>query len=322
VPRAVDATLGGVVATNWTGPRRYGYGTIRDYVIGIHAVDGRGIPFQGGGRVVKNVAGYDFCKLLCGSLGTLAIITQLALKLKPKSETSATLVAACSDLATTDILLNRFVNLPAPPSAIDYVAGPGWKIPVSIGNLQSAIRNDSPHLVIRVEGSETETNYLADQVQYELWQGGGLHVARLSPAEAADLWSQQIEFADRGLSQAFDDSPLAIRIAVPPSAVTKMIAALYAYDANCTVQVHAASGIVTARFAEFKAADLTKVLVGKLRPAAIQAGGSLVVLSTKLDGVTPHVLWGGRTDTTVLAQRIKLKFDPYNILNPGRFAYH
>ena len=59
-----SATIGGVVATNWSGPRRYGYGTIRDYVIGINAVDGRGTPFKGGGRVVKNVAGYDFCKLL------------------------------------------------------------------------------------------------------------------------------------------------------------------------------------------------------------------------------------------------------------------
>ena len=71
VPRAGEATIGGVVATNWSGPRRYGHGTIRDYVIGIHAVDGRGTPFKGGGRVVKNVAGYDFCKLLTGSLGTL-----------------------------------------------------------------------------------------------------------------------------------------------------------------------------------------------------------------------------------------------------------
>src|SRR4029079_11060283 len=80
VPRAAEATIGGVVATNWSGPRRYGHGTIRDYVIGINAIDGRGTPFKGGGRVVKNVAGYDFCKLLCGSLGTLAVVTQLALK--------------------------------------------------------------------------------------------------------------------------------------------------------------------------------------------------------------------------------------------------
>jgi glycolate oxidase FAD binding subunit len=70
------ATIGGVIATNWNGPRRYGQGSLRDYVIGISAVDGTGRPFKGGGRVVKNVAGYDFCKLLTGSLGTLGVITQ------------------------------------------------------------------------------------------------------------------------------------------------------------------------------------------------------------------------------------------------------
>jgi glycolate oxidase FAD binding subunit len=333
VPRADEATLGGVVVTNWTGPRRYGYGTIRDYVIGIHAVDGRSIAFQGGGRVVKNVAGYDFCKLLCGSLGTLAVVTQLALKLKPLPETAATLVAACPDFATTDSLLERFVHLPAPPAAIDYVAGPEWTIPSSLRNQQSEMRNNGPHLVIRVEGSTAEVEYLTDQVQYELWQGGGLHVAKLASSDADALWSQQTEFpawqslseTRNGVSERRDHipdiSPLVIKIAVPPSAVTKMIAALYAHDANCTVHAHAASGIITARFADFKAADLTRILVGKLRPAAIQAGGSLVVLSTKLEGLTPHVRWGGRTETTVLAHRIKQKFDPRNILNPDRFAY-
>ena len=74
LPNAHRATLGGVIATNTSGARRFAHGTMRDYVIGITAVDGRGTMFHGGGRVVKNVAGYDFCKLLTGSLGTLGII--------------------------------------------------------------------------------------------------------------------------------------------------------------------------------------------------------------------------------------------------------
>src|SRR5690606_32325083 len=80
VARAEAATVGGAIACNTSGPRRFGYGTLRDYVIGIHAVDGQGMQFKGGGRVVKNVAGYDFCKLLTGSFGTLAVITQVTLK--------------------------------------------------------------------------------------------------------------------------------------------------------------------------------------------------------------------------------------------------
>src|SRR6185295_8537546 len=88
-PQPGAATLGGVVATASCGPRRYGSGTVRDYVIGISAVDGRGMPFKGGGRVVKNVAGYDFCKLLTGSMGTLGVIAQLTLKIRPMPEQSA-----------------------------------------------------------------------------------------------------------------------------------------------------------------------------------------------------------------------------------------
>src|SRR4051794_17502363 len=102
VPRAGEATLGGVIATNWSGPRRRGHGTIRDYIIGVNAIDGRGIAFKGGGRVVKNVAGYDFCKLLTGSLGTLAVITQVALKVKPKPECTATVVGNYDDLYAAD----------------------------------------------------------------------------------------------------------------------------------------------------------------------------------------------------------------------------
>src|SRR5690606_40405915 len=77
------ATSGGAIAANTSGPGRYGYGTFRDYVIGISAVDGQGRLFSAGGRVVKNVAGYDLCKLLGGSQGALAVITQVTLKLRP-----------------------------------------------------------------------------------------------------------------------------------------------------------------------------------------------------------------------------------------------
>ncbi len=316
VPRAAEATLGGVTATNWTGPRRLARGTMRDYVIGIHAVDGRGVAFKGGGRVVKNVAGYDFCKLLTGSQGTIGVITQLALKVIPIPECSGAVVASCADLAVAESILGRLVNLAAPPTAIDLLLGSAWQ--------QEALAvhdADAATLVVRIEGSEAEVRWLAEHVQYEFWQGGATGVQRLSQEVADSIWSQQIEFADRGASAEHDKAPLVVKVAVPPSAVSATIADLRTLDACCTIQAHAASGIVVARFAKFAAADVSTVLVGKLRPAAIGRGGSLVVLDSQLEGLTPHVVWGGRTEATVLMERVKQQFDPHNILNPNRFVF-
>jgi glycolate dehydrogenase FAD-binding subunit len=317
VPRAAEATIGGVIATNWCGPRRHSYGTARDYVIGIHAVDGRGVAFKGGGRVVKNVAGYDFCKLLTGSLGTLGIITQLAFKVKPQSERSGTVIATCPNLDTCETILRRLVDLAAPPVAIDVVIGPTW-------NKEALPASDAPSaatLAVRVEGTETEVKWLAEHAQYELWQGGSTEVRRLSDTDADRLWSCQIEFSDRGPATTHDESPLVLKISVPPSAVIATIAALQSHDPACTIQAHAASGIILARFAKFTSADVSPVLVGKLRPAAVQRGGSVVVVSSRLEGLTPHITWGGRTEATILMERIKRQFDPHNILNPNRFVF-
>jgi glycolate oxidase FAD binding subunit len=322
IPRADEARIGGAVATNWAGPRRYGYGTLRDYVIGIHAVDGRGIAFKGGGRVVKNVAGYDFCKLLTGSLGTLGVITQVSLKVKPKPEQSATIVATCPDWSTTDGLLQRLVQLPAPPVAIDLLVGEAWQ--ETTGGTSGA-RSQSPAivatLVIRVEGTEVEVAALAENVQYELWTGGGGEVRVLSHAEADAIWLRQLEFADRGAGASPDEAVLVLKIAVPPSAVTAMLAAVQSSVPICTIQAHAGNGIIIARIATFDASDVSRVIVGKLRPAALQHGGSVVIISSKLDGLTPHVVWGGRTPAIALMEMIKQQFDPRNILNPGRFVY-
>lgn len=324
VPRASEATIGGVVATNWCGPRRYGHGTIRDYVIGIHAVDGRGVAFKGGGRVVKNVAGYDFCKLITGSLGTLGIITQLALKVKPQPECVTTVVADCADLNAAESVLNRLAMLEAPPAAIDLLIGDAWDDVAGDSPLSRPQPPASPircRLAIRIEGTEVEARWLADRVQAESTAAGASEAHVLNAAEAAALWSRQVEFSDRGVGESEDGSPLVLRVIVPPSAVVEIISKLMAADPACTIQVHAASGVITARCKEFSHGDLTAVLAAKLRPAAVRLGGSAVVVRSSLDGLTPHLAWGGRTDAVVLLERIKQKFDPKNILNPGRYIF-
>ena len=138
---------------------------------------------------------------------------------------------------------------------------------------------------------------------------------------AAALWPRQVEFADRGAGERSDDSPMVLQIMVPPSAVTKIVAQLLDFDGKCQIQSHAASGVIVARFSKFSQSELTSVLVGKLRPAATKLGGSAVIVRTKLEGLTPHLAWGGRTDAVVLLEKIKQKFDPKGILNSGRFVF-
>ena len=311
VPRAADATIGGVVATNWSGPRRYGHGTMRDYVIGIHAVDGRGTPFKGGGRVVKNVAGYDFCKLLTGSLGTLAVVTQLALKVKPKPELSAAVVGGFADMAAVERALEGLALLETPPVAIDLLVGKGW----------TAADGASAQLAVRLEGTEQEIAWLVEAVLRGMTIAGSGACHRLADAESDALWQRQVEFSDRGVTESDDGSPMVMKISVPPSAVVGVVQGLLAVDANCTIQAHAGNGILMVRFSEFRQEQVSKVLVANLRPAAIRLWGSLVIVKSKLEGLTPHLIWGGRTDQTVLLEQIKRQFDPRGILNPGRFVF-
>jgi glycolate oxidase FAD binding subunit len=238
---------------------------------------------------------------------------------KPLSEHSVTIVADCSDFETANTLHGRLAQLEVPPVAIDLLVGE-WALPISTTASVDDIRSRIA-IAVRVEGSESEIAWLAEQIQYELWTGGGTNVRRLNASEADALWKQQIEFTDRGPRETPDESPLVLKIAVPPSATTAMIAAVQQCDPECTIQAHAGNGILVARFARFTHADLTNVLVAKLRPTAIKLGGSAVVVASKLAGLTPHIVWGGRTEAIVLLERIKQKFDPHHILNPGRFVF-
>src|SRR5262249_6053587 len=120
VPRPDLATLGGALATNASGPRRYGYGTLRDYVIGISVVNDEGQEVKAGGRVVKNVAGYDLMKLYVGSLGTLGIITQVTLKVKPRPGARALLGVPCPE-GRLDALLDLVHSSRTRPTAVTLV---------------------------------------------------------------------------------------------------------------------------------------------------------------------------------------------------------
>lgn len=314
VPQASQATVGGVIATNFTGPRRHGLGTVRDYVIGISAIDGRGMPFKGGGRVVKNVAGYDFCKLLTGSLGTLGVITQVTLKLKPVPEQSSLMACAVGNLETAERILAAFVTSQTAPVAIELLAGPAWDKEPTLQALAREPHARHYYLIAGLEGTELEVAWMTSQLHRE-WRELGIG-APITIGNAAELWQRLLEFPVEG------DSPLVLKASVAASGVTAMVAAFQNVDPACSIQSHAGCGIVIARFSQFPEGGLSRALVGNLQNVAAAHHGHIVIYSNPSGAeMTRQSVWGATDAPVSLMAEVKQQFDPKNILNPGRFVY-
>lgn len=312
VPQASEATLGGVIATNFNGPRRYGMGTVRDYVIGIHAVDGTGRAFKGGGRVVKNVAGYDFCKLLTGSLGTLAVIHQVTLKVKPCPQRSAIVVGTVKNLAQAENVLAELVTSATTPAAIELLCGPVWHDD-AIWDGDAA---DELAIAVGLEGTDAEVQWMSAQLLEDLETWGVENCREVEQSKVADAWTSMSEFP------AQHQSPLVLKGSVVPGATTKLIEAILGVDPNCSIQAHAGNGIVIASFSEFPVDGLSRTLLAKLHPVANSAQGNIVVLSNPGGHEMTHQsVWGGIHAPFRLMTDVKQRFDPQGILNPGRFVY-
>lgn len=304
------ATLGGLLATNFSGPRRYGWGTARDYVIGISAVDGRGVPFKAGGRVVKNVAGYDFCKLLVGSLGTLAVITQVTLKLKPIPPESRLAVGEFSSWEAAESLLAAMSQSLTTPAAVQLLTGPAWSTDPALPALCPGALG---RVVVGLEGTDVEVRWMLEQLARE-WHGRTS--CEVVPEEqTSNLWQRLVEYPA-------EDSPLTVKIGVSPGAVVRMAAALHAVDRDVSLSAAAGNGQLFARFGRFNTADVTALLVRRVQPEAAREGGHATVLKSQgLGDLTRQAVWGLMPPSAPHMAKVKQQFDPRGILNPGRFVY-
>lgn len=318
VPDADRATVGGVVATNWNGCRRYGYGSVRDYVIGIHAVDGRGSPFKGGGRVVKNVAGYDFCKLLTGSLGTIGVIDQLTFRLRPIPESRAWVGCWAADVDQAERLLERLVQSETTPTAIELLAGPEWSSDSRLSTLPGGGANGAAGfwLLVGVEGTSVEVDWMVARLRQE-WGEAGVASVESWLGESARQWLADLTgWSRRG------PAGLVLRAAVRPSGVTRMMAAFTAVDARVSLQAHAGNGQIIARYPEFPAGGMSRDVVGRLQAEASRLSGALTVVSNPGgQEMTARSVWGVGGVNLEMMQAVKRQFDPKNLLNPGRFVF-
>jgi len=309
--QAEQATLGGVLATNFSGPRRFGYGTARDYLIGVQAIDGRGSTFSGGGRVVKNVAGYDFCKLLVGSLGTLGIMTQLTLKVTPLPETRSFVACQPRDLMHVEQILSALTTSQTYPTVVEWIGGPAWRDVEPIAHADGR----ADWIIVGFEGTAVEVEWMTDQLAAEWKSFKVAECETWSEDQAASLYNRLVEFPAR------PDGALTVKASVVPSGTTQIISAARQLDPECSILAHAGNGVVIVRFQEIPEGGLACALSAHLRPMAIAHKGQVTVLANPSgQQVTHQSVWGGIESLSIM-KRIKEQFDPHGILNKDRFVY-
>ncbi len=311
IAQATRATLGGAIATNTSGPRRAGYGTFRDFVIGISAVDSAGRLFKAGGRVVKNVAGYDVCKLLIGSQGTLAVISQVTLKLRPLPETSALLWLTFDTFCEIENALERLLVSDARPVAIEVLNSQAAGLIAAQARLD--LPQTSPVLLLGVEGSAKDVDWQIEKLRRELVPYGVNLFEKVVESQTVGVWDALTEFPISA------DDPLMFQANLLPSQC--MAFAEDATRQDVAVQVHAANGIVIGQCPDrIATVEQAGELLARLRQQAREGQGNLIVLHCDPEWQSVLPLWGDPEPGWPLMQQLRQKFDPQGLLNPGRFV--
>lgn len=311
IAQSERATLGGALATNTSGPRRFGYGTFRDYVIGISAIDAQGRLFHGGGRVVKNVAGYDLCKLLVGSHGALAIVTQVTLKLRPLPESTAWWWFTFDTFSEVENVLQRMLTSAARPVAVELLNPQAARAIAVDARLTLPI--DGAVLALSVEGTPREVEWQLETLRKEVVPFGVQQLVMLPNSEAAAL----IE-ALTGFPVCADD-PLAFQANLRPSACW-----LFAEEAaklGVAVQCHAGNGLVIGQLPEETGtAKQAAELLAPLRERARSGDGNLQILHCDSEWKSQLPICGDPEPAWPLMERLKRQLDPHALLNPSPFG--
>ncbi|HEX5158989.1 MAG TPA: FAD-binding oxidoreductase [Ktedonobacterales bacterium] len=303
-PLRPGATVGGLIATAVAGPRRLRYGGVRDQILGVQVALADGTIARGGGKVVKNVAGYDLPKLFTGSLGTLGVVLSASFRLYPLPADSRTLVC---DAPTHESLCEAAQTITAStltPTAIDVLGSE---------------RDGQPYRLAVLFQSRTERAVTEQIATLRTLLGTLADNADVldGPAEA-DFW-HKLDSIDAPADTQTDW--LNVRAALMPGELTGWLAALQSVATENALtprwRAHAGHGAVRARLVGQP--DALVAAVETLREAAEGARGALVVEEYAPTLIGRIDLWGAPAALDLM-RRVKAQFDPHNTLNPGRFV--
>lgn len=309
VPNAEQATLGGVLAANVSGPRRLGSGTLRDYVIGISTVNDQGQEVKAGGRVVKNVAGYDLCKLHIGALGTLGIISQVTLKLRPLPECTSLVPFGC-EAAALDRLLDHVQATRTRPVCLDLLNQ------TAVRFLVREFRINLPEapwvIVVGFEDNNDAVGWQVRQLIQELAPGDIQGLEARAGAACEPLWRGLTEHTASGRRLTFKANLL-------PNAVVAFCRQAETLSDSLRLHAHSGSGIVYGHLDGDLTLPQVAAMLKELTDMAVRAEGNLVLPRCPSEWKRELPIWGRERGDLWLMRQVKDKLDPQHLFNPGRF---
>jgi glycolate oxidase FAD binding subunit len=293
-------TLGGTVAVNLSGPRRLKAGAARDHFLGVSCVTGRAETVKSGGRVVKNVTGYDLCKLFAGSFGTLAAMTDITLKVLPKAETEATVLVEGLDDAQACLAMTAALGSPADVSGAAH-------LPDHIASFFDGLPKPEAATVLRLEGVAPSVAHRKETLAALMRPFGS--VVLLEETDSRVLW-KSIRDVKPFAADAARKRPL-WRISTAPSHAHRLVdlitpAAQMFYDWG--------GGLVWVAMPFEDEPD-----AGSIRAAVAELGGHATLLRAPAAvRAAVEVFQPEGSAIAALNKRVKDSFDPRGVLNPGR----
>jgi glycolate oxidase FAD binding subunit len=294
-PPGKGATIGGIVAANSSGPRRYRYGTIRDLIIGITVVLHDGTVAKAGSKVVKNVAGYDLSKLFTGSLGTLGIIATANFRLHPIPEASRTVAVEVDTPEAAAGAAQAVMHSQVEPTAVELHYG-----------------EDARLLTVLLESIPAGVEAKVETASFLLNPFG----------EVRTLSEEEMDHLGPLTPPAVGDDEAAIKLSAPPADLADVLGSILGAAerrglAHPRITGHAASGVT---FVGFSGEDTGAHFVEELREIWVRRGGSVTLQRAPLALKNRVGTWDNGGDYLGLIRRVKEKFDPRGGMNPGRFV--
>jgi glycolate oxidase FAD binding subunit len=324
------ATIGGILAANASGPLRFTYGLAREWLIGIHVVSASGVETKAGGKVVKNVTGYDLNKLYAGSLGTLGVIVEATFKLSPLPPDSGMLVAAFPSMAEAADAVRALLGQVFAPQGLQIIDTLVAKRLNADTLQQLNVTGGRAIAIAFFSGRSRAVQRKLDQAARLLRDSGAAEVERLTEPSNVPISDRSVLRRVTDLGWSKDTTPyLGLKINVSPSAVGQVIERSRGISAlGLPPAVIADAGFGGVRFMwwpeglDIETLKLSNVVevIDQTRGLGREAGGSVVVEHCPLTVKQQIDVWGDEPQGIEIMRRIKQQFDPLGILNPGRFV--